>query len=88
MQVKKRNSWEILRDHLADDNSTGLNEYLSALSGEESLRVGELLGVAGIRDIIVASREARLVDILQPAMCGFFLLLGTASLMLPLLTGT
>ena len=38
MQVKKRNSWEILRDHLADDNSTGLNEYLSALSGEESLR--------------------------------------------------
>jgi magnesium transporter len=38
MQVKKRNSWEILRDHLADDNSTGLNEYLAALSGEESLR--------------------------------------------------
>jgi NAD(P)-dependent dehydrogenase (short-subunit alcohol dehydrogenase family) len=33
MQVKKRNSWEILRGHLADDNSTGLNEYLSALSG-------------------------------------------------------
>jgi NAD(P)-dependent dehydrogenase (short-subunit alcohol dehydrogenase family) len=33
MQVKNRNSWEILRDHLADDNSTGLNEYLAALSG-------------------------------------------------------
>lgn len=32
MQVKKRNSWEILRDHLADDNSTGLNEYLSVLT--------------------------------------------------------
>ena len=38
MQVKERNSWEILRDHLTDDSSTGLNEYLSALSGEESLR--------------------------------------------------
>ena len=31
-------------------------------------RAGELLGVAGIRDIIVASSKARLVDILQPAM--------------------
>ena len=38
MQVKNRNSWEILRDHLTDDSPTGLNEYLSALSGEESLR--------------------------------------------------
>jgi len=38
MQVKERNSWEILRDHLTDESSTGLNEYLSALSGEESLR--------------------------------------------------
>jgi Mg/Co/Ni transporter MgtE len=38
MQVKERNSWEILRNHLTDDSSTGLNEYLSALSGEESLR--------------------------------------------------
>jgi magnesium transporter len=31
-------------------------------------RVGELLGVARIRDIIVAAPEARLADILQPAM--------------------
>jgi len=38
MQVKQRESWEVLRDHLAQDNSIGLNEYLSALSGEESLR--------------------------------------------------
>ncbi|MGA9572776.1 MAG: magnesium transporter [Lysobacterales bacterium] len=38
MQVKERNTWEVLRDHLAQDDSTGLNEYLSALSGEETLR--------------------------------------------------
>ena len=38
MQVKERNTWEVLRDHLAEDDSTGLNEYLSELSGEESLR--------------------------------------------------
>ena len=32
MQVKERHSWEILRDHLADNNPAELNEYLSALS--------------------------------------------------------
>ncbi len=38
MLVKESNSWEVLRDHLAQDNTVGLNEYLSELSGEESLR--------------------------------------------------
>ncbi len=38
MQVKERNTWEVLRDHLAEGDSTALNEYLSELSGEESLR--------------------------------------------------
>jgi magnesium transporter len=38
MQLKERNTWEVLRDHLAQDNTDGLNEYLTALSGEESLR--------------------------------------------------
>jgi magnesium transporter len=38
MQVKERNTWEVLREHLAQDDSTGLNEYLNALSGEETLR--------------------------------------------------
>jgi len=38
MQVKERNTWEVLRDHLAQDNTKGLNEYLNALSGEETLR--------------------------------------------------
>jgi len=38
MQVKERHSWEILRDYLAQDDSQGLNDYLSALTGEESLR--------------------------------------------------
>jgi magnesium transporter len=38
MQVKERNTWEVLRDHLAHDDSAGLNEYLGALSGEETLR--------------------------------------------------
>jgi magnesium transporter len=38
MQVKERHSWEILRDYLAQDDSPGLNDYLSALTGEESLR--------------------------------------------------
>jgi len=38
MLVKESNTWEVLRDHLAHDNTIGLNEYLSELSGEESLR--------------------------------------------------
>ncbi len=38
MQVKERNTWEVLRDHLAHDDSAGLNEYLETLSSEETLR--------------------------------------------------
>ena len=38
MQVKERNPWEILRDFLEQDDSTGLNDYLSSLTGEQSLR--------------------------------------------------
>jgi len=38
MQVKERHSWEILRDYLEQDDRNGLNDYLSALTGEESLR--------------------------------------------------
>jgi magnesium transporter len=38
MQVKERHSWEILRDYLVQDDSQGLNDYLAALTGEESLR--------------------------------------------------
>jgi magnesium transporter len=38
MQVKERPSWEILRAFLGQDDRRGLNDYLSALTGEESLR--------------------------------------------------
>jgi magnesium transporter len=38
MQVKERHPWEILRDYLEQGDSQGLNDYLSALTGEESLR--------------------------------------------------
>ena len=38
MQVKAKPTWEVLRDHLELGDTAGLNEYLSALSGEESLR--------------------------------------------------
>jgi magnesium transporter len=38
MQAKEKPTWEILRDHLATGDAAGLNGYLSALSGEESLR--------------------------------------------------
>lgn len=38
MQVKEKHSWEILRDYLEQNDAVGLNSYLSALSGEESLR--------------------------------------------------
>jgi len=38
MQVKEKHSWEVLRDYLARDDRRGLNDYLSALTGEESLR--------------------------------------------------
>jgi magnesium transporter len=38
MQVKERHSWEILREYLAQDDSQGLNDYLAALTGEQSLR--------------------------------------------------
>lgn len=77
MQVKEKHPWEILRDFLEQDDSTGLNDYLSALTGEESLR-------AVMRpDPAVASGPilATITD-----MCGFFLLLGAASLLLPLLS--
>jgi len=38
MQVKEKPTWEVLRDYLKQGDTSGLNEYLSALSGEESLR--------------------------------------------------
>jgi magnesium transporter len=38
MQVKERHPWEILRDFLAQDDRQGLNDFLSSLTGEESLR--------------------------------------------------
>jgi magnesium transporter len=38
MQVKEQHPWEILREYLVRDDSAGLNDYLSALTGEESLR--------------------------------------------------
>ena len=38
MQVKERPSWEVLREYLAADDRSALNDYLSALTGEESLR--------------------------------------------------
>ena len=38
MQVKEKRSWEILRQYLEQDDRRGLNDYLSALTGEESLR--------------------------------------------------
>jgi len=36
--AQKLESWEILREYLADKDASRLNEYLAALSGEESLR--------------------------------------------------
>lgn len=38
MQVKGRNTWEVLREYLAQDDRKALNEYLGSLSGEETLR--------------------------------------------------
>ncbi|MGB5291008.1 MAG: magnesium transporter [Lysobacterales bacterium] len=38
MQIKEKATWEVLRDHLSHDDRLGLNEYLSELSGEDSLR--------------------------------------------------
>lgn len=38
MQVKDQHSWEILRGYLTQDDRQGLNDYLSSLTGEESLR--------------------------------------------------
>ena len=38
MQLKEKHTWEVLRDHLVDDDTSGLNDYLSELSGEETLR--------------------------------------------------
>ncbi|HET6593717.1 MAG TPA: magnesium transporter [Xanthomonadales bacterium] len=38
MQVKEQHPWEILREYLAQEDSQGLNDYLSALTGEQSLR--------------------------------------------------
>jgi magnesium transporter len=38
MEVKERNSWDILREQLEQDDTAGLNEYLTELSGEDSIR--------------------------------------------------
>ncbi|NND44735.1 MAG: magnesium transporter [Xanthomonadales bacterium] len=38
MQVKDRNSWDILREHLEDGDAKGLNPFLADQSGEDSLR--------------------------------------------------
>ena len=37
-QEQNLESWEVLREYLADTDAIRLNEYLAALSGEESLR--------------------------------------------------
>ena len=54
MQVKEKPTWEILRDHLEQGDTAGLNEYLTALSGEESLRALMRLD-AGEQQKILAS---------------------------------
>ena len=60
MQVKERHSWEILRDYLEQDDSQGLNDYLSALTGEQSLRAitrlepEEQQSSRGLRDVSVS----------------------------------
>lgn len=38
MQVKDRPSWEVLREQLERNDAAGLNAFLAALSGEDSLR--------------------------------------------------
>jgi len=38
MQVKQQHSWEILRDYLKQNDDRGLNDYLTSLTGEQSLR--------------------------------------------------
>jgi len=38
VEVKDQNSWEVLREMLQRQDSEALNEYMSALSGEESIR--------------------------------------------------
>ncbi len=52
MQVKEKNTWEVLRDHLVDSDSAGLNEYLSELSGEETLRALMRLELAEQQQIL------------------------------------
>ena len=65
MQVKERNSWEILRDHLADDSSAGLNEYLSALSGEESLRALMRLGADEQQQILAKLTPESAAEVIE-----------------------
>jgi magnesium transporter len=38
MPVKEQPSWEILRNYLAAEDSPGLSQYLSSLTGDETLR--------------------------------------------------
>ena len=65
MQVKERNTWEVLRDHLAEDNSSELNEFLATLSGEESLRALMRLGADEQQQVLARMSPESAADVFE-----------------------
>jgi magnesium transporter len=65
MQVKERHPWEILRDFLEQDDSTGLNDYLSSLTGEQSLRAVTRLDPEEQRQIMARVSPESAAEIIE-----------------------
>ena len=65
MQVKERNTWEVLRDYLVHDDTSGLNAYLSGLSGEESLRALMRLEVEEQQQILARLTPGSAADVFE-----------------------
>ena len=65
MQLKETKTWEVLRDHLAQDNTAGLNEYLTTLSGEETLRALMHLGLDEQQQILARLKPESAAEVFE-----------------------
>lgn len=65
MHAKLKPTWEILRDYLQRNDASGLNEYLSGLSGEESLRALMRLDVEEQQEILARVTPGSAADVFE-----------------------
>jgi magnesium transporter len=65
MQVKTRQPWEVLREYLERNDNEGLNGFLSALSGEDSLRALTRLGPTEQQRILAAVSPGSAAEVFE-----------------------